>query len=212
MALKRKIYEIVFESDTYLGKAFDIVLLWVIVMSVVAVCLESVADIREQYGFLLHGLEWIFTALFTFEYLARIFSAPKRLKYIFSFYGLVDLVATLPSYLAVVLPGAHSFLIIRILRLLRVFRILKLGSYMDEANYLTSALWASKRKISVFLLGTMTIILVSATVMYLVEGAENGFDSIPRSIYWAVVTITTVGYGDISPHTVVGQQQFPPGT
>ncbi|MEI6806340.1 MAG: ion transporter [Myxococcaceae bacterium] len=188
-----------------LYESFELILLCVILASVVAVCLESVTQIREQYGFWLSGLEWMFTVLFTVEYLIRIYMTQRRLEYVFSFYGLVDLMSTLPSYLAIVLPGAHSFLVVRILRLLRVFRILKLGSYMDEANYLTRALWASKRKIAVFLVGVMTIILVSATLMYLVEGPENGFDSIPRAIYWAIVTITTVGYGDISPHTFLGQ-------
>ncbi len=202
---KKRLYEIVFESDTPAGRAFDIILLWAVIISVTAVCLESVSGIKEQYGTVLRGLEWLFTLAFTLEYCVRLVSAKNRLSYAFSFYGLVDLIATLPTYFSILFPGAQSFLVIRVLRLLRVFRILKLGNYMVEANYLGMALVASKRKIGVFLLSVMTIILVAGTLMYLIEGPENGFTSIPRGIYWAIVTITTVGYGDISPHTVFGQ-------
>lgn len=203
--MKERTYEIIFKSDTPAGRTFDLILLCVIFTSVVTVCLESVSDIRQQYGFELRSLEWIFTLLFTLEYFARIFSAPNRLKYIFSFYGVIDLAATLPTYLGIFFVNIHPLLVIRILRLLRVFRILKLNNYINEGNSFTHALWASRRKIVVFLLGFITIILISATLMYLIEGSENGFDSIPRAIYWAIVTITTVGYGDISPHTVFGQ-------
>lgn len=202
---KSKLYEIVFESDTPAGRAFDIVLLWAVLISVAAVCLDSVVAVREQYGDWLRILEWAFTLVFTLEYMARIFSAKDRWQYAFSFYGLVDLFSTIPTYLSIFIPGAHSFLVVRVLRLMRIFRILKLGNYMSEANYLSNALIASKRKIAVFLLSVMTIIMIAATLMYLIEGPENGFDSIPRAIYWAIVTITTVGYGDISPHTVFGQ-------
>lgn len=202
---KKKLYKIVFESNTPAGRAFDVALLWVIILSVTAVCLESVEHIRNQYGPFLKGLEWVFTLLFTLEYITRLACAKDRIQYAFSFYGFVDLIAILPTYLGFLIPDAHSFLVVRILRLMRVFRILKLGNYIDEANYLTYALNSSKRKITVFLLTVIVIALVAATLMYLIEGPENGFNSIPRSIYWAIVTITTVGYGDISPQTTLGQ-------
>ncbi|MES2504224.1 MAG: ion transporter [Myxococcota bacterium] len=202
---KEKLYDVIFKSDTQLGKFFDIVLLVTILGSVLVVCLDSVREIRLEHGLMLRRAEWVFTLLFTLEYLGRVISVRKPLAYIFSFYGLVDLVAVLPTYLAVIVPSAHSLLVVRIFRMLRVFRILKLGPYLAEAQMLSAALRGSRRKILVFLLSVITIVLVAATLMYLIEGEENGFDSIPRAMYWAIVTVTTVGYGDISPHTVGGQ-------
>lgn len=188
-----------------LNRRFDRILSIAILASVIVVCIGSVPNINPMIRQWLYVLEWVFTGIFTLEYIIRIKSARKPLRYVFSFFGLVDLVSTLPSYLALFLPVAHSFLVIRILRLLRIFRVLKLANYTAEANFLITALFASRRKISIFLVTVMSIVLVVSTVMYLVEGPENGFDSIPRAMYWAIVTITTVGYGDIAPHTVLGQ-------
>ncbi len=205
MSLKERLREIIFEADTAAGKAFDVGLLIAIVFSVVAVMLESVASFKAKYGDVLDGFEWIFTILFTAEYLLRIYLTGKPLKYIFSFFGIIDLLSLIPTYLGFFFVGSHSLLVIRSIRLLRVFRILKLARFLGEAESLVSALKASRSKITVFIFAVLCLTVVMGTVMYMIEGGENGFTSIPRSIYWAIVTLTTVGYGDIAPQTVLGQ-------
>lgn len=202
---RHRAHEIIFEADTPLGKTFDVVLLVMILASVAAVMLESVASIREHYGSELYIAEWVFTILFTIEYVLRLASVKKPLSYAKSMFGIVDLLAILPTYLSVLLPGAQSLLVIRSLRLLRVFRILKLGRYVDESHVLLTALRASRQKIIVFLTAVVTLVLLVGAAMYLIEGAESGFTSIPQSVYWAIVTMTTVGYGDIAPQSVVGK-------
>jgi voltage-gated potassium channel len=203
--LRSKLYQIIFEADTPEGKAFDIVLLIAIVLSVVVVLLDSVVSLDKQYGKLFNTIEWILTFLFTLEYVLRIYSARKPTKYIVSFYGVIDLLAILPSYLSLVLVGSHYLVVIRILRLLRVFRVLKLARFIGAANNLRAALRSSRAKIIVFMEVVLTIVVIIGSVMYLIEGPEHGFTNIPRSIYWAIVTITTVGYGDIAPQTPFGQ-------
>ena len=203
--LRHRLHEIIFEADTPAGKLFDVILILSIVISVIVVMLDSVADLNVQYGQLFVFLEWFFTIIFTAEYVLRLSCIGRPSKYARSFYGIVDLLSILPSYVSLFLPSGKFFLVIRILRLLRVFRVLKLVQYVGESNYLQRALWASRRKISVFLLSVFLLMIIFGSVMYIVEGAENGFTSIPRSIYWAIVTMTTVGYGDISPQTSLGQ-------
>ena len=203
--LKTKLYDIIFESDTPAGKWFDIILLWAIILSVLVVYLESISELRNKYGGLFYYLEWIFTILFTIEYLLRIISVKKPQVYIFSFYGMVDLLAILPTYLSLFFAGSQYLLVIRILRLLRVFRIFKLNHMMGQATILKKAMLASRGKIAVFLFAVLTLVVIVGAVMYVVEGPENGFTSIPVSMYWAIVTMTTVGYGDISPQTPLGQ-------
>ena len=203
--IKQTIYRVVFGMDTVTGRLFDIILLAIILLSVLLVMLESVPDINEKYGTVLRIAEWILTAMFSIEYLARIISSPKPLKYIFSFMGIVDLLSLIPTYVGLFFSGTHSLSIIRSIRLIRVFRILKLTHFMGGANQLGNALWDSRHKIIVFLGTILCTVTILGTLMYLIEGAENGFTSIPRSIYWAIVTITTVGYGDIAPQTWFGQ-------
>ncbi|WP_017733410.1 ion transporter [Nafulsella turpanensis] len=202
---KRKLYIIIFKSHTPAGKAFDLALLVFILLSILTVILESVADIREDYARLLISLEWFFTITFTIEYILRIITAPRPLRYILSFYGIVDLLSILPTYLAFFYQGSKFLVVIRGLRLLRIFRILKLSRFLGEAETLKRALQGSVAKIIVFIGAVMTIVIIIGALMYLIEGPENGFDNIPVSIYWAVVTITTVGYGDIAPQTTEGQ-------
>lgn len=202
---RTRLHEIIFESNTPDGKTFDIGLLLAVLSSVVVVMLESVPHIRAEHGPVLRGVEWGFTALFTAEYLLRLYSVRKPLRYATSFYGLVDLLAILPTYLSVLFPGAQALLVVRVLRLLRIFRVLKLVSFLGEAHVLLGALRASRRKITVFLGGVLSTVVIMGALMYLVEGEESGFDSIPRGMYWAIVTMTTVGFGDITPRTVVGQ-------
>lgn len=202
---RRWLHQIIFQSDTRTGRVFDLALIWLIVASVLVVLLESVASIRGRHGPALHALEWAFTGLFTAEYLLRLYSVRRPLRYALSFFGLIDVLAILPTYLSLLLPGAQALIVVRVLRVLRVFRILKLTEYLRESRTLTDALWASRRKIGVFLLAVLTLLVIIGSLMYLIEGEENGFTDIPTSIYWAVVTLTTVGYGDISPKTSVGR-------
>ena len=203
--LKRKLYTIIFEADTYWGRFFDIVLLIAILISVIAVMLESVDNIYVRYGRALEKIELVVTLLFTVEYAVRIWIVEKKKKYIFSFYGIIDFLAILPFYLALLFNSPKTFIVIRTLRLLRLFKIMGLSKYQNESQRLINALKASKARIAVFLYAVLIIVAVVGALMYLVEGAENGFTSIPRSIYWAIVTITTVGYGDIAPQTTLGQ-------
>jgi len=200
-----KLHEVIYESNTPAGKAFDVGLLIAIFTSIIVVMLYSVVSIHVKYGNLFNTLEWIFTALFTLEYILRLVSIRKPILFVFSPLGIIDLVALLPSYLSIFVVGAQSLLVFRALRLLRVFRIFKLGQFLTEINFLTHALKGSLRKISIFLLTVLTITVILGSIMYLVEKKENGFTNIPESIYWAIVTITTVGYGDISPITPIGK-------
>lgn len=195
----------IFEAETASGKAFDIFLIISILCSVAAVMLDSVAPIRARYGSLLHDVEWFFTILFTVEYLLRMICVGRPLKYAFSFFGIIDLISIVPTYLSLFLPGSQILLVIRILRVLRVFRVLKFVQYLEESRLLVDALKASRKKITVFLFAVLTLVVVLGSIMYLIEGEVNGFTSIPRSIYWAIVTLTTVGYGDISPNTFPGR-------
>lgn len=202
---RHRLHEIIFEADTWAGRAFDISLLFLIVLSVLAVILESVPSLARPYGIYFDKIEWVFTILFTIEYILRIFSIRQPLRYITSFFGLVDLLAILPSYLGLFLFGAHELAAVRILRLLRIFRILKLGEYTSAAALLAYSLRESRAKITVFFVAIFTLVITLGAMMYVVEGRSNGFESIPLSIYWAVITITTVGYGDIVPSTPMGK-------
>jgi voltage-gated potassium channel len=204
-SLRKKLYRIIFLTDTKAGKSFDIVLLVIILLNVFAVMLESVSDIYRLYGNSLRIFEYVVTGIFAIEYILRVWTSNKSWKYIFSFYGLVDLFSILPTLFEIIFVGSHSLAIIRALRLLRLFRVFKLNRYMSQGNMIIRALKDSWAKISVFLFGVIMVILVVGTIMYLVEGPKNGFESIPRSIYWTIVTITTVGFGDITPQTTFGQ-------
>jgi voltage-gated potassium channel len=202
---RARLHEVIFESDTAAGRYFDLALIWLILLSVTTVILESVREVRDVYGNLLYTLEWVFTLLFTVEYFLRLLSVRHPLRYARSFFGVVDVLAIIPTYLSVLVPGSQYLLVIRILRLLRVFRLLKLSEYVSEADTLRQALRASRRKISVFISAVVLLVVIIGALMYVVEGEANGFTSIPRSIYWAIVTLTTVGYGDLSPKTSLGQ-------
>lgn len=202
---KDRLHDIIFEADSPEGKWFDIGLLAAIILSVVVVMLESVTKIKTEHGDLLYIVEWIFTIIFTLEYIARIITIKKHWRYITSFYGIIDLLSILPTYLSLLLVGTQSLIVVRSIRLLRVFRILKMSRFIGEASLLQRALQASREKIIVFLFTVFTSVIILGTLMYLIEGSENGFSSIPISIYWAIVTLTTVGYGDIAPQTVAGQ-------
>ena len=205
--LKRKIQEIIFEADTPMGKLFDLALLVMILLSVVVVMLESVESYRKELSWLFEILEWIFTILFSLEYLLRIFSVKNPLKYIFSFYGVIDLLSLIPSYIGIGIGtnNISSIKSIRTIRLIRIFRILKLIRYVKEAAALKKAFIASKQRIVVFLFVVFSIVVLMGTIIYMLEDPKDGFTSIPRSIYWAIVTLTTVGYGDIAPQTPLGQ-------
>ena len=201
-----KMHDIIYEADTPVGKAFDIVLLLFIIVSIVVVMLESVVSIQVKYANILNCAEWIITILFTLEYIARVVSIKKPKSYIFSFYGVIDLLSTIPKYLSFFFVGTHALVVLRALRLLRVFRILKLARFIGESENLAKALQASKAKISVFLLAVLSLSVILGSLMYLIEAnQDSGFDNIPRSVYWAIVTLTTVGYGDIAPVTPFGQ-------
>jgi voltage-gated potassium channel len=202
---RESLHEIIFEADTPAGKAFDVALIAAILLSVVAVMLESMARVRASYGGALYLAEWFFTIVFTVEYVLRLSTVDRPMRYARSFFGVVDLLAVIPTYLSLLIPGTQYLLVIRMLRLLRVFRVLKLVTYMSEARMLMRALRASRSKIVVFLLTVTILVVILGSMMYFIEGAEHGFTSIPRSIYWAIVTLTTVGYGDISPQTPFGQ-------
>ena len=203
--LKNKLHTIIYEADTPMGKLFDVVLLILILVSVILVMLESVASIDTHYHDFLYFGEWVITIFFTIEYILRIITVKKASNYIFSFYGIIDFLSTIPLYLSFILAGSNALLAVRALRLLRVFRILKITRYMGEANKLNKALRDSKPKIFVFLFAVLILSIIAGTIMYLVEGEQSGFVSIPISVYWCIVTLTTVGFGDIAPVTPLGQ-------
>jgi len=203
--LRRQLHEVIFEAETPRGKAFDVALLVLIVLSVLAVMFESVNSVRADYGGILRAFEWTVTVLFTIEYGLRLYCVGRPARYARSFFGVVDLMAILPTYLSLVITGAQSLLVIRGLRLLRVFRVLKLVHFVGEARLLRAAMRASARKIIVFLGFVLTSVVIVGSAMYLIEGEESGFRNIPESIYWCIVTMTTVGYGDIAPETPLGK-------
>ncbi len=202
-AWRRKLHEVIFEAETPSGKVFDIALLFTILASVLVVMLESVPSYRADYATLLRSIEWFFTIMFSIEYVLRIVAVQRPLAYMRSFFGLVDLFSIIPTFVSLVLPGAQSLLVIRALRLLRVFRVLKMVRYLDESSQLRRALWASRQKIIVFLGFIVTAVVICGSLMYLIEGRQ--FASIPHGVYWAIVTLTTVGYGDIAPQTALGR-------
>ncbi len=203
--LRERIFRIIFEADTPMGKFFDVLLIVTIKLSVLVVMLDSVVTISSRYGSILMLCEWGFTIFFTLEYVLRLYCARRPSRYARSFFGMVDLLAILPTYLSLLLPGSQYLLVIRVFRVLRIFRVLKLAKFLAEANLLLEALAASRRKIFVFFYTVLTLVVLFGSLMYVVEDAAAGFTSIPRSIYWAIVTMTTVGYGDISPVTALGQ-------
>ncbi|MEA1927137.1 MAG: ion transporter [Candidatus Auribacterota bacterium] len=202
---RSRIRDIIFEEDTPAGKIFDVVLIVCILLSVLVVMLDSVRSIKELWGSFIYGWEWFFTIIFAVEYGLRLYSTDHPVKYARSFYGVIDLLAILPTPLSLLFPGAQYLLVIRVLRILRIFRVFKLARFITEMNVLFQALRASLRKIAVFLLVLLTLVIIFGSLMYVIEGEEHGFTSIPKSIYWAIVTLTTVGYGDISPGTSLGQ-------
>ena len=203
--MKEKIYSIIFEHDTKAGKAFDIWLIIFVFLSVLAVMFETVDSLNDHYSSIFIALEWFFTIVFSIELILRLYCSQKPIKYLLSVYGLVDFISILPAYVSIFIPGSQGFLIIRALRMLRIFRILKLNNYTKAGAQLTDALSNSKPKIIVFLMFIITLVLILGSMMYLIEGRESGFTSIPKAVYWAIVTMTTVGYGDITPQTPLGQ-------
>src|SRR5688572_29337803 len=202
---RKRLHDVIYESNTKAGKVFDIALLVLIVFSIITVMLNSVKSFNRQYAQLFFWLEWTFTVLFTIEYVLRLLSIKKPWLYVFSFLGIIDLLAIIPSYLSIFFAGAQSLLVLRALRFLRVFRIFKLTHFLSEIQFLKIAIVGSLKKISIFMLVVLSLVIILGSVMYLVEKGQNGFHSIPDSIYWAIVTITTVGYGDISPVTPLGK-------
>ena len=203
--IKDTLYEVIFEADTPAGKWFDVLLIVSILVSVAMVMADSVGAIRVSYSRFLLIAEWFFTILFSIEYALRLYCVRSRLKYATSFYGIVDFIAVVPTYLSLIFPATKYFMVLRTLRILRVFRVLKLIQYLKEANLLMKALASSRRKITIFFFTVLTLVIIFGSLMYVIEGEANGFTSIPRGIYWAIVTMTTVGYGDISPQTPGGQ-------
>ena len=203
--LREELYRIIFGTDTPAGQRFDMFLIYAILISVLAVIMNTVESFSSRFATGFFAIEWLFTGLFTIEYALRIFCSPNRRRYLFSFYGIIDLVSIIPSYLALFVTGAHFLMIIRLVRVLRIFRVLKLVRYMSEADVLARSLYQARRKIAVFFFTVVVLSTLFGCLMYVVEGPDNGFSSIPVSIYWTIVTITTVGYGDIAPHTVMGQ-------
>jgi voltage-gated potassium channel len=204
-SIRRRMYHVIFEAKAGWGRWFDVALIATILLSVVVVMLDSVAEYRMDHGQLLWTLEWALTLIFTLEYALRLSCVASPKKYALSFFGIIDLLAILPTFIALALPSAKYLLVVRILRILRIFRVLKLATYVQESNQLSRALWASRRKIVVFLFAVFTIVIVLGSLMYLIEGEDHGFSSIPRGVYWAIVTLTTVGYGDVAPETPLGQ-------
>ena len=202
---RKRLHEIIFEADTREGKLFDVILIVAILLSVLVVMFDSIRQVSQTYADLLYMLEWVFTILFTIEYILRLLSVGQSRQYAKSFFGVIDLLAILPTYFSLIFPASHYFLVIRILRVLRIFRVFKLVPYLREARILIQALRASLRKILIFLFVVILLVIIFGSLMYVIEGEENGFTSIPQSIYWAIVTLTTVGYGDISPKTEIGQ-------
>ncbi|WP_019601882.1 ion transporter [Teredinibacter turnerae] len=203
--LQKHLYEVIFGTETPAGKRFDLWLIWMIVLSVLVLMIDSVMWLQQSWQTALDIAEWVFTLAFAAEYCVRIYCSPQRRRYIFSFYGVVDLLSILPSFLELLMPGANFLLIVRLLRVLRIFRILKLVRYLTDANILVRAVVYSRHKIFVFFMSVLVLSVIFGSLMYLVEGPTNGFSSIPKSIYWTIVTITTVGYGDITPQTWLGQ-------
>jgi voltage-gated potassium channel len=202
---RAKAHEIIFEADTPAGKLFDVALIATILLSVVVVSAETVAEVRARIGPQLRIAEWVITILFTIEYVLRLLCVERPWAYARSFYGIIDLLAVLPTYISVIWPGTQALVVVRVLRLLRIFRVLKLVQFVSEARTLRRALQASARKIFVFLFVVVTVVVIVGATMYLIEGPSRGFTSIPMSMYWAIVTLTTVGYGDIAPQTALGQ-------
>ena len=203
--LRDRIRIVIFEADTPAGKAFDVALIVTIISSVLAVMLDSVAWVHSRYGHILYYVEWAFTVVFTIEYVVRLWCIRHAWLYARSFYGIIDLLGILPTYLSLFLADSQYMLVIRILRVLRVFRVLRMVRYVGEAEMLMQALVASRRKITVFITTVITLVVVFGSMMYLIEGEDHGFTSIPKSVYWAVITLTTVGYGDLAPQTPLGQ-------
>ena len=199
------LYEVIFKADTVAGKSFDIAVIVIIALSVITVIINTVDSIEQEYGNVLHIAEWVFTIIFTIEYILRLICCKRPAAYARSFFGIVDLFAILPTYISLILPSSHVLVVIRILRVLRIFRVLKLVKYIGESELLVDALRSSRRKITVFLFSVITIVIIFGSVMYIVESPDNGFTNIPQSIYWAVVTLTTVGYGDLAPQTNIGK-------
>ncbi|HSR88693.1 MAG TPA: ion transporter, partial [Pontiella sp.] len=204
-SLKERLYIVIFEADTPAGKLFDVLLFLAILASVALTMLQSVGPIRESHGTLLFVLNITFTGLFTMEYLLRLWCSKHTIHYARSFFGVVDLLAILPVYISWLIPGTRFLDVVKVLRMLRIFRVLKMTQYVGDADLLMNALVSSRRKIGIFLVAVMTIVVILGSLMYVIEGEEHGFTSIPRSVYWAIVTLTTVGYGDISPQTSLGQ-------
>lgn len=206
-SLRRRLHEIIFEADTRAGRLFDVALIACILVSVAVVMLDSIAEMRKAHGTILNTLEWALTIIFTIEFVLRLYCVGRPWRYFFSFYGLIDFFAILPTYISLLVPGANVVSVVRILRVCRIFRVLKFTMYLGEADLLVKSMVASRRKITVFLSAVISVVIILGAIMYIIEGSrsDSDFTSIPKSVYWAIVTLTTVGYGDISPQTPLGQ-------